>query len=43
MDKRIGILIREGRTIYYAFHGERYIERYTLTDMEDCLRARDNT
>ena len=41
MDPRIGILIRNGRTIYYAFLIGRYVERYTLTDMTDCLAARD--
>lgn len=42
IDARIGILCREGRTIYYAYDLRgRYVERYTLADMEHCLAARD--
>jgi len=40
VDRRIGILIREGRTIYYAFILGRYVERYTVADLEDCIKVR---
>lgn len=41
-DPRIGILIREGTTIYYAFHDGKYIERRTFEDMQQCLTVLDN-
>lgn len=43
MNPKIGILIRSGRTIYYAFIKGVYVERYSLIDMEDAIKAREAT
>ena len=45
LDSRIGILIRNGKTIYYAYLGgfgtDNYWERRTLEDIEDVLEYYD--
>ena len=45
IDPRIGILIRNGKTIYYAYLGGygtgNYWERRTLEDIEDVLEYYD--
>lgn len=39
MDSRIGVLVREGRTIYYATLSGRQVERRTLVGIQRALRG----
>lgn len=43
LDQRIGVLIREGREIYYATVEGRHVERRTIRGLSQLLARHDET
>lgn len=43
MDPRIGVLMRDGREIYYAVLGGRCVQRRSIRGVERCLARHDQT